>query len=61
MSKEAGLQLTGTNKQQKHVLRNEGVAPNRVGEDRMFWLRDGNYVPFREAEWALLEKNEVKL
>lgn len=31
---------TGNNKQQKAVLRNEGIYPARMGGDRVFWLRE---------------------
>ena len=56
------LQTTGNNKQQKHVLRTEGVDPKRVAaKDRLFWLRDGTYVEFRESDWEKLNAAAVKL
>jgi len=59
--KEIGRQTTGTNKQQKHVLRQQGVDPAKVGGDRLFWLRGGTYVPFGEKEWRELLEGRVKL
>ena len=59
--KEVGLQKTGTNKVQKNVLRDEGIDPSKVGEDRLFWLKDGTYVPFGPQEWKQLEGGAVKL
>lgn len=56
------LQATGNNKQQKHVLRTEGVDPKRIAaKDKMFWLRDGTYVEFRESDWEKLKAAVVKL
>ena len=46
------VKATGNNKQQKHVLRTEGVDPERVsGGDEIFWLRGGRYVRFGKREW----------
>ncbi|KAK0653088.1 hypothetical protein B0T16DRAFT_347766 [Cercophora newfieldiana] len=59
--KEVGLQKTGTNKQQKNVLRDEGVDPAKVGEDKLFWLKDGTYAPFGFKEWNQLQGGAVKL
>lgn len=61
LRKEVGLHNTGTNKQQKHVLRSESVDPKKVGGDALFWLKDGTYVPFGEREWNQLEGGRVKL
>ena len=53
---------TGTNKQQKHVLRAQGVDPQRLGpEERLYWLRDGDYVPFGQREWEALQGGRVRL
>ncbi|POR39062.1 Fatty acid transporter protein [Tolypocladium paradoxum] len=58
-------QTTGTNKQQKHALREAGVRPGAVGDDSsagdMYWLRGDAYVPFGDKEWQALEAGEVKL
>ncbi|EAQ85597.1 hypothetical protein CHGG_06850 [Chaetomium globosum CBS 148.51] len=59
--KELGAQTTGTNKQQKHVLRQQGVDPSKVEDDVLFWLKGGTYVPFRPADWKALEQGAVKL
>jgi acyl-CoA synthetase (AMP-forming)/AMP-acid ligase II len=52
---------TGTNKQQKHVLRAQGVEPVKAGSDALFWLKDGSYVPFTDKEWQELSAGRVKL
>ncbi|KAK7753056.1 long-chain fatty acid transporter fat1 [Diatrype stigma] len=61
VSDDLGHAVTGTNKQQKHHLRVEGVDPDKVGSDRLFWLREGTYVPFGPKEWQKLNAGEVKL
>lgn len=55
------MQLTGTNKQQKHVVRGEGVDPARVGEDQIYWLKNGVYVKFLDKDWRELHGGSVKL
>ncbi|KAL8350024.1 hypothetical protein RB598_005390 [Gaeumannomyces tritici] len=55
------MQSTGTNKQQKHGMREEGVDPAKTGGDQIYWLRDGTYVPFTPADWAKLSKGDVRL
>jgi acyl-CoA synthetase (AMP-forming)/AMP-acid ligase II len=58
----AQMQYTGNNKQQKHILRKEGVDPALVSkDDRMYWLRNGKYVPFGEMEWITLNGGQVRL
>ncbi|MCJ1412886.1 hypothetical protein MMC19_006986 [Ptychographa xylographoides] len=60
VTKEA--QATGNNKQQKHVLKKEGVDPDKVHvEDRLFWLRNGTYTEFTKKDWQSLHSGEVKL
>lgn len=59
--REVGMQNTGTNKQQKHVLRQQSVDPAKVEGDALFWLKDGAYVPFREKDWKALQQGSVKL
>lgn len=59
--KGATLQATGTNKQQKHHLRSEGVDPSRTGEDDVFWLKNGSYVKFSVEDWETLKAGKVKL
>ncbi|KAJ2961155.1 hypothetical protein NQ176_g11016 [Zarea fungicola] len=53
-------QKTGTNKQQKHVLRKEGVDPSNGGS-QLFWLRDSTYVPFGDDSWSGICRGQVKL
>lgn len=57
------LQATGTNKQQKHALREEGVDPKRIAEsqDKLFWLHGGTYEPFGQKEWESLQIGRLKL
>ncbi|CZT44701.1 related to FAT1-very long-chain fatty acyl-CoA synthetase [Rhynchosporium secalis] len=53
--------LTGTNKQQKHVIRAQGVDPKMMGEDELWWARDGTYVRFSEKDWRELNGGKVRL
>ncbi|KAL2060697.1 hypothetical protein VTL71DRAFT_9338 [Oculimacula yallundae] len=55
------MELTGTNKQQKHVVRAQGVEPSKMGEDELWWLRGGTYVRFSEKDWRELSGGRVKL
>ena len=56
------LETTGTNKQQKHGLRTQGVDPAKVTNgDRIYWLQHGTYVDFRDHDWSDLEGARVKL
>ncbi|KAM3560411.1 hypothetical protein MY1884_002938 [Beauveria asiatica] len=58
----AGAQTTGTNKQQKAVLRNAGVKPGALNDGAMlYWLRGDTYVPFGQKEWQDLQGGRVKL
>lgn len=59
--KDVALQTTGTNKQQKHILREEGVDPAKANGDDLFWLNNGTYVPFGFSEWKALQAGSVKL
>ncbi|KAI1638330.1 AMP-binding enzyme [Biscogniauxia mediterranea] len=52
---------TGTNKQQKHELRVQGVDPDKVQDDQIYWLREGTYVEFRKSDWDRLNAGQVKL
>ena len=56
-----GIVATGTNKQQKAGLRKEGIDPSAMGEDKMFWLRGGRYIPFEGKQWQELSGGRVKL
>ncbi|KAL7620127.1 long-chain fatty acid transporter fat1 [Parahypoxylon ruwenzoriense] len=53
--------VTGTNKHQKHELRTQGVNPALVGDDELFWLKDGTYVKFGKRDWDGLNGGQVKL
>lgn len=55
------MQITGTNKQQKHVVRAQGVDPTKTGDDELFWLRNGTYVKFSQKDWGELNGGRVKL
>ena len=59
------FEQTGTNKTMKHLMREEGADPAKVKAskpgDRLFWLRKGNYVPFRERDWESLKSGVVRL
>lgn len=58
----AGAQTTGTNKQQKAVLRNAGVKPNALNDGAtLYWLQGDTYVPFGQKEWQELEGGRVRL
>lgn len=52
---------TGNNKQQKAVLRSEGVDPAKVGGEKIYWLREGRYVEFGQESWGQLSAGRVKL
>ncbi|CAG8978834.1 hypothetical protein HYALB_00008489 [Hymenoscyphus albidus] len=53
--------VTGTNKQQKHHLRMQGVDPDKVGGDEVWWLQGGTYVRFKRGDWEALRGEKVKL
>ncbi|KAK0648896.1 hypothetical protein B0T16DRAFT_371603 [Cercophora newfieldiana] len=55
------LQATGTNKQQKHTLRNEGVDPAKNGGDAVFWLKENTYERLTSKDWKKLSMGGVKL
>ncbi|KAL8801781.1 MAG: hypothetical protein Q9200_006833 [Gallowayella weberi] len=57
------MQATGNNKQQKHLLRSQGVDPTKTSGsgDQMFWLRGGTYMAFNDDEWKTIEAGRVKL
>ncbi|OBT42327.1 hypothetical protein VE00_06329 [Pseudogymnoascus sp. WSF 3629] len=59
---DGGGPITGTNKQQKHTLRAEGVDPAKVvGGDQIYWLKNGMYTPFTKRDWEELNGGRVKL
>lgn len=56
------LESTGTGKQLKVTLRNEGVDPDVV-RDPVFWLHPDKkaYVPFTREDWEVLKAGKVRL
>lgn len=58
----AGPQTTGTNKQQKSVLRDAGVQPDALKDGGiLYWLQGDSYVPFGDKEWKELQGGSVRL
>jgi hypothetical protein len=56
------LEITGTVKQTKVQLRNEGVDPEQVGEDEVLWLPTReSYEPFARKDWQALVSGQAKL
>lgn len=55
------IQTTGTNKPQKHVLRAEGVDPEKTSRDVVYWLQNGTYVEFTKNDWEGLQGGRVRL
>jgi acyl-CoA synthetase (AMP-forming)/AMP-acid ligase II len=62
---EASIQRTGTNKQQKHGLREEGIDPTKsaASGDLLFWLPQGasEYQPFGDDQWRSLTAGKARL
>ncbi|RVX70012.1 hypothetical protein B0A52_06183 [Exophiala mesophila] len=55
---------TGNNKQQKHILRKEGVDPATISAtDRVFYLPPGSekFEPFGSKEWDSVQEGHIKL
>ncbi|KAI0102695.1 fatty acid transporter protein [Nemania sp. FL0031] len=61
LGKGLSAAMTGTNKQQKHNLRVEGVDPAKVGDDELYWLKDNTYVRFSQEDWNRVDNGKVKL
>ena len=66
LSKEtAKANRTGTNKQQKHNFRSEGIDPDIVRHkgDILFWLPPGSqeYRKYGPEDWKALKSGQVKL
>lgn len=57
------LEITGTNKQQKHSLREQGVDPEKVivSGDKLYWLQNGTYEPFGQQEFERIATGKAKL
>lgn len=58
---DMAAESTGTYKQLKHNLRTEGVDPTKVDLKTVWWLKDGEYVPFREEDWKSIGEGRAKL
>ncbi|KAH7240579.1 long-chain fatty acid transporter fat1 [Fusarium solani] len=56
-----GGQITGTNKQQKHALREAGVDPAQKDLGEVYWLKGDSYVPFTDKDFGEMEGGKVKL
>ncbi|KAJ3576576.1 hypothetical protein NPX13_g3655 [Xylaria arbuscula] len=61
LGKGLSAAVTGTNKQQKHSLRVQGVDPTKIGEDELYWLKGDTYVRFGKEDWERLNAGQVKL
>lgn len=61
LGKGLSAAVTGTNKQQKHNLRVEGVDPSKVGGDELFWLKGDTYVRFETKDWVHMNAGHIKL
>lgn len=57
------IDATGTVKQLKVALRNEGIEHTKCGSDPLYWLPPGAkaYVPFQSQDYEALTKGMVKL
>lgn len=61
--KQGELEITGTAKQMKVGLRDEGVDPDKVGEDEILWLPNlqEGYKSFSRSDWESLGSGKAKL
>jgi hypothetical protein len=53
--------MNNTHKQSKTGLREEGVNPTKVSDDRLYFLKDGQYVPFSHRNWDSLVSKQARL
>jgi acyl-CoA synthetase (AMP-forming)/AMP-acid ligase II len=53
--------LNNTHKQSKTQIREEGVDPNKTGDDPLYILLDNSYVPYTRQNWDLLRAGKLKL
>lgn len=58
--KQAALNSNGL-KQDKVQPRTEGVDPSKVGEDRLYVLKNDKYIPFTKASWDDLKTTKARL
>ncbi|CAD6887495.1 unnamed protein product [Tilletia controversa] len=57
------MEQTGTVKQLKVQLRNEGIDHSKTGSDLLYWLppRSESYIPFDRADYEAIVAGKVKL
>jgi acyl-CoA synthetase (AMP-forming)/AMP-acid ligase II len=55
------LEVTGTNKHPKNILRDQGITPEKIHPDYMFWLRNDTYVEFGSEAWKELNSGVIRL
>lgn len=57
------VEVTGTLKHQKVALRNQGVDPDKLGDDEVFWLQPGaeRYEKFSQKDWHRICDGAAKL
>ncbi|EME88030.1 uncharacterized protein MYCFIDRAFT_148635 [Pseudocercospora fijiensis CIRAD86] len=57
------FETTGTMKHQKVALRNEGVDPEKTGDDELFWLPPGSdgFKKFEKRDWEKITGGSAKL
>src|SRR5580698_7152392 len=53
--------MNNTHKQSKTKLREDGVHPNKTGEDLVYVLQRDNYVKFNRARWNALSMGRSRL
>ncbi len=54
------VETTGNLKQLKTVARSQGADLEKIS-DRVYWLKEGSYVPFEMKDWENLKAGHVKL
>lgn len=54
------MEITGTFKQRKVELVNEGMDPSKI-KDEMLWLDGHSYRPFKEAEHTRVVSGKARL
>ena len=57
------VEVTGTLKHQKVALRNDGIDPDKLGADEVFWLEPGaeRYTKFHRQDWERICNGTAKL
>jgi acyl-CoA synthetase (AMP-forming)/AMP-acid ligase II len=57
------VEVTGTLKHQKVALRNDGIDPDKLGADEVFWLQPGaeRYTKFHHKDWERICNGTAKL